>query len=117
MGVNPPLGHEALLTLARKAEAAARDGDNDRLEASVLRLLETLGDHVDAERSALLDLSPAQTQLLLRGQQNITGLLIDLAVAAQAPGPCRCDDIAQRLLAELTLQAEGERAIRGASTC
>ena len=34
MASDPPLSHDALLTLARKTEAAARDGDRDRLTAA-----------------------------------------------------------------------------------
>jgi hemerythrin-like domain-containing protein len=109
MTLSPPLNHEDLLTLARKTEAAARDGDRDRLETAALRLFEALLDHVGAERPALLQLPPGETRLLLRGQQRVIDLLVDLAVATKTPGPCRCDTVAQQLLAQLSLQADDER--------
>jgi hypothetical protein len=109
MGLTTPLGHEELLTLARKAEAAARDGDRERLEVCALRLSQALADHVDAERPALRNLPPEETRPLLLGQEYITRLIADLAVAARTGGLCRRDDIAQRLLAQLTVQAEDER--------
>jgi hypothetical protein len=109
MASDPLLSHDALLTLARKTEAAARDGDRDRLTAAALRLFEALVDHLGAERLDLLHLSADEGHLLLRGQQHVVDLLVELAVAAQTPGPCNCDNLAQQLTAELTLQAEDER--------
>ena len=108
MSLTPPLSHEALLTLARKTEAAARDGDRDRLEASALHLFEALVDHLGAERPTLSELSPGENRLLQRGQQRVIDMLVDLAVVAQTPGPCRCQALAEQLLALLTLQAEDE---------
>lgn len=109
MNLNPPPSHEDLLTLARKTEAAARDRDPARLEAAALRLFEALVDHVGVERVGLLQLPPGEARLLLRGQQRVIDLLVDLAVAAESAGPCRCDVLAQQLLARLALQAEDER--------
>jgi hypothetical protein len=106
---DPPLDHDALLTLARKTEAAAHDGDRDRLDTAALHLFEALVDHVGAERADLVYLSPGESRLLLRGQQRVVDLLVELAVAAQAPGPCHCDNLAQQLSAQLSLQADDER--------
>lgn len=104
-----PLGHEQLLTLARKTEAAARDGDRHRLEAAALRLFYALVDHVRAEAPALVAMPAGGTHDLLRGQQRVLDLLVDLAAAAQAvDGICRCDDLARQLVAQLTVQASEE---------
>lgn len=105
----PPLNHDALLTLAHKTEAAAHDSDRDRLETTSLHLFEALVDHVDAERLDLAHLAPGEGRLLLRGQQRVVDLLVELAVAAQSPGPCHCDNLAQHLSAQLSLQADDER--------
>lgn len=101
--------HNRLLTLARKAEAAADDGDPERLENAALTLFEALIGHVDRERSDLAQLAPGQRRLLVRGQQRVVDLLVDLAVEAQVPGPCRCHDLTRELSARLSLQAEDER--------
>ncbi len=101
--------HEDLLTLARKALASAEDGDAQRLEAASMRLFEAFVLHVGAERPALLDLPPAEARLLLRGQQRIIDLLVDLAISVEFGGECACDTLASELLARLTLQAEDER--------
>lgn len=108
MSLDPPLSHEALLTLARKTEAAARDGDRDRVEASALHLLDALIDHVGAERPALLRLPPGEAQNLLRGRQRVIDMLVDLSIEAQTPGRCRCDAIAAQLLAQLSLLSDRE---------
>jgi hypothetical protein len=108
MSLNLALTHEDLLTLARKTEAAARDGDRYRLETAALRLFEALIDHLGAERPALLQLPPGEARRLLRGQQRVIDMLVDLAIAAETPEPCRCDSLAEQLLAQLTLQADDE---------
>lgn len=101
--------HNQLLTLARKAEAAATDGDPVRLENAALTLFEALIVHVDLERSELAQLAPAQRRLLVRGQQRVVDLLVDLAIEAQAPGPCRCHDLTRELSARISIQADDER--------
>lgn len=104
------LSHDELLTLAHKTEAAARDHDRDRLEAEALRLFEALNDHVVAERPALLHVAPGDARLLEHGQQRIVDLVVELAAsAAEDRDGCRCDRLADNLLAELTLQAGDER--------
>ncbi len=109
MHLDPPLDHESLLTLARKAEASADEQDPVRLERAVLKLFEALVEHVGAEQPDLMRLSPGESRLLRRGQQRTIDLLVDLAVSAQHPGPCRCSALAEALLAQLTLQADDER--------
>lgn len=101
--------HNRLLTLARKAEAAATDGDPERLENAALTLFEAFVAHVELERTELAQLAPAQRRLLVRGQQRMVDLLVDLAIEAQTPGPCRCPDLAHELSARLALQADDER--------
>jgi hypothetical protein len=46
--------HEELLTLARKVQAAASDGDSDRLERASVKLYDALLAHVGAERPDLV---------------------------------------------------------------
>ncbi len=102
------LSHEELLTLARKTEMAAREGDRGRLEAATLGLREALLAHLAAERPALLQLPVGQSEVLLGGQQRLVDLLDELGAVA-AGEPCRCGDVAQLLVAELTMQADAER--------
>lgn len=109
MTFDPPLDHDQLLTLARKAEAAARDGDRQRLEAAALRLFEAFMDHVGAERTDLLHVPAGESRLLQRGQQRVVDALVDLALSAETPDRCRCDTLAQQLIAQLTVQADDER--------
>lgn len=107
----PTLGHEALLTLARKTEAAARDGDRARVEAAAARLLRALVAHVGAERVDVVHLTGDESRLLTLGQQHLATLVEELEAAAQSPEPgeCRCVTLAQQLSAELRLQADDER--------
>jgi hypothetical protein len=106
----PTLNHDQLLTLASKTRAAAQDHDPDRLETDALRLFQSLVDHVLAERPVLLHTPPAEARLLERGQQRVVNLLVELAAtAAERPDECRCDHVAEELVAELALQADDER--------
>jgi hypothetical protein len=110
MDLLPALDHDQLLTLAFKTQAAAHDGDRDRLKADTLKLFAAFTEHLLSERPALLRVSPGDARILLRGQQRIVDLLIELAVyAARNSGECCCDRLADTLLAELTLQADDER--------
>jgi hypothetical protein len=109
MNTASPLCHEALLTLARKLEAAAADGDRDRVEAAARRLLGALIDHIRAERAGMGVLDPDRARELERGQQQIVDHLVPLAVDAGNADLSRSDGLAQRLIAELSLQADDER--------
>jgi hypothetical protein len=109
MTSHEPLGHEELLTLARKTVAAAHDGDRERLESAALRLFDALMDHVDAERVELLRLPPGDGRLIARGQERVVNLLADLAFSVTAGGACQCEALAEQLLAHLALQADDER--------
>lgn len=103
------LDHEELLTLARKTAAAAHDRDSIRVEASSLRLFEAFVAHVEAERGVLLDLPPGDARVLLRGQQRVVEQLVELAIEAELGGACRCETMADDLVARLRLQHEDER--------
>jgi len=106
------LRHEALLTLARKAQAAAEDGDIHRLEQAVSYLLDELALHVLDERSAFVTLAPSEERILTRGQGH---LLSDVAALAEATSTgCagqtkQCVNRVQEVLTRLYLQARDER--------
>jgi hypothetical protein len=110
MNTTPPLCHEALLTLARKLEAAASDGDRDRVAEAARRLLDALVDHIRAEQPELVALPADERVELAHGQQQLVDHLVGLAVDARHEGSSV--DAAQRLIAELTVQADHER-LRG----
>lgn len=109
MNTGSPFCHEALLTLARKLEGAASDGDRDRVEAAARRLLAALIDHIRAEEPEMALLEPDRARELARGQQRIVDHLVPLAVDVRNADLSRCDGLAQQLIAELSLQADDER--------
>ena len=113
MNSRSPLGHEELLTLARKVEAAARDGDRSHLETAAGRFLDALMDHVQVERLALAKLPSEDGYLLVQRQQQLVDLAVELTTAVQAPEPCRCESLAPRLVAMLSAQANDERRSLG----
>jgi len=105
--------HGALLTLARKTEAAARDADRERLEASTLRLFEALVSHLAAEHRDLAALAPGDARRVEHRQQRILEAIVDLAAtaaSARASGrDCRCPQLAQEVVALLAVQSDDER--------
>lgn len=109
MTFDAPLDHEALLTLARKVEAAAHDADSERLETTMAHLFEALVAHVGAERSTLDRLAPSESVFLLQGQQRVVDLLLELAAATQVPSARHCAHLASQLYAHLSVQADDER--------
>lgn len=109
MSVTSPLAHEALLTLARKLEAAAADGERDRVETAARRLLDALIEHLGAEQAGMVRLPPDRGYVLARGQERLVDLLVELAAGAHTQDLSRCDGLAQQLIAQLSLQADDER--------
>ena len=112
MPATPPLDHEALLTLAHRIEAAARDGEHDRLLSTARRFSQALSDHLDAERPIVACRPPGDRRRLERGQQRVVDLTRELsttAVAAPSGSDRRCAGLAARLVAELVVQAGDER--------
>jgi hypothetical protein len=109
MSIPSPLGHEALLTLARKLEGAASDGDRDRAEAEARRLSAALRDHLRAEQPSMTRLPPETAHRLAEGQRRLLDDLLELAVDVKEEELWRCDRLARRLIAELTVQADDER--------
>jgi hypothetical protein len=101
---------DELLARAHSTLAAAHAHDSDLLETEALRLFEAVTEHVDAEQRELLRLPPGDARLLERGQRRIVDLVVELAASAAGdPDQCRCDGFADRLVAELILQADAER--------
>ena len=114
----PPFDHDGLLTLARKAHAAAGDADVERLTEGLGAFVHALNAHLSREVPLLTHVPPAEARLLRRGQARVSAtaraLLHDAATCAGPSG--RCAARAEELLAVLTLQARDERlAFHGSS--
>lgn len=106
------LHHEALLTLVRKIQAAADDGDAQRLEQAAELFLDALTTHVGDEAGAMSKLFPAEERILRRGQVRLLALTTELireAADGCSESPERCVNRAEEVLALLTLQARDER--------
>jgi hypothetical protein len=113
------LDHDGLLTLARKAHAAAGDADTTRLAEYLGTFVHALAHHLDHELPTLSQLPPAEARLVRRGQARVSAaaraLLHDAARGCTGRGG-RCAARAEELLALLTLQARDERlALHGAA--
>lgn len=106
-----PLGHEALLTLARKVRAAAADTDPERLQRSARRFSFALDRHLRAEAAPLSRAVPAAARRLIEGQERISDLAAALVEFAEGSGPVPRRDstaLAEELVAFLSLQARDE---------
>lgn len=106
------LHHEALLTVARKIQAAADDGDVQRLEQAADLFVDALATHVDDEAGAMTKLSPAEARILRRGQVRLLAFATELireATHGCSESPRRCVNRTEEVLALLTLQAKDER--------
>lgn len=103
-----PLPHDALLTLARKTDAAAIDGDRGRLAVAARHLLDALVDHIAAERAQLSRLPADERRAVAHAQRAVVSVLLDVLVV---PGsePCHCTQLTQELLALLSVEADDER--------
>lgn len=104
--------HGPLLTLAAKARGAAEDGDAEQLERHLRSFVRRLVDHLRRFRVVGSKLGPVEAGRLRRGQAAVAatarGLLREAAAGCAGP-PRRCSDLAETLLALLTLQDRGER--------
>ncbi|MGH9030336.1 MAG: hypothetical protein ACRDV4_12080 [Acidimicrobiales bacterium] len=105
------VGHEGLMTLARKVHAAASDKDAVRLEQAARHLLDALRTHIEDEAVAMIHLSPPDARTLVQGQARLSAaveaLIADAARGCSGP-PRRCVNRAEELLAFLVLQARDE---------
>ena len=114
------LDHDGLLTLARKAHAAAGNADTTRLAEDLGTFVHALAHHLDHELPTLSRLPPAEARLVRRGQARVSAAA--RALLHDAEGGCtgrrrRCTARAEELLALLTLQARDERlALHGAGS-
>ena len=114
------LDHDGLLTLARKAHAAAGDADTTRLAEDLGTFVHALAHHLDHELPTLRRLPPAEARLVRRGQARVSAaaraLLDDAEGNCAGPGR-RCTARAEELVALLTLQARDERlALHGGAS-
>lgn len=81
------LGHEELLTLARKVRAAAEDGDEPRFREASERFHVELERHLHSEYHDLLALPDPERSELVAGQQELREMAEALAGANPAcPG-------------------------------
>jgi len=106
------LGHEGLLTLARKVHATTGDRDVQRLAQLAREFTDALAVHLDDEVVAMTHLPPAQARILRRGQQRLSSAAEALVgeAARGCPGPpLTCSGRAEELVALLVLQARDER--------
>lgn len=91
--------------------AAATDKDPERLTLTTNRLSDEMVAHTIAELPALLRVSrPAKRLALAAGQKRILDMLREVLWCAEysTPRACRCGQITQELLMELTIQIQDE---------
>ena len=108
-----PLDHNGLLTLARKAHAAAVDADTARLTEDLGAFVHALAHRLDREVPTLTRLPPADARLVRRGQARVSAAARALLRGAECgfAGPGRpCAARVEELLALLTIQVLDERA-------
>ena len=96
------------MTLARKVQAAAHDGDPVRLEFSRLRLVEELKAHLATEHELLSRLPEPQRAVLAQGQRRLMDLLGGLAQPTRGQPRPDSSQVADELLDCLGLQAGDE---------
>lgn len=98
--------------MAREIQAAAYDGDEQRLQRTAELFLDAFRTHLCDEAGAMASLSPTEGRLLRRGQSQLlalaTGVLRDPAGGC-SESPRHCADRAEEVLALLTLLARDER--------
>jgi uncharacterized protein YigA (DUF484 family) len=110
--------HERLLTLARKAYAAA-DTDAERLEEDMTAFVHLLAGHLGHEVPMLTRIPLAEARILRRGQARLAAAarrLLATAATDCVGSPALCAIRAEELLALLTLQARDERLALHAAT-
>lgn len=111
-GSSRSFDHEALLTLARRAHAAAADADTGQLAERLGTFVHALSGHLGRELAQFERLAPADARLLRRGQARVAAVartLLSDAEAGCAGPPDRCLARAEELLACLALQTRDER--------
>lgn len=110
----PLLGHQGLLTLARKVHAAATDGDPERLNTAACEFADALGAHLRNETFTRAHVAPSEERILRRGQARLWAVAHDLVAEAEGgcPRPHRyCTSRAEDLLTLMTLQAHEEHRV------
>ncbi len=108
----PALDHGGLLTLVRKAHAAAGDADIKRLNDDLETFVHALAAHLDNEMLLLTRVPPGEARILRRGQARVSAAaraLLHEATGSAADVPGRCAAHTEQLLALLALQARDER--------
>lgn len=102
--------HDELLGLAARLRlVSGSSAGSIECEVASLGLLGALAAHLDDERAEMARLAPGTTRMLLRGQRRLIELAIEAALASQHLSPRPCAELADELLARLSLQADDER--------
>jgi len=99
------IDHPALLTRLRKVRAAAIDGELDRLEREVAKLLTAFRVHIEEERATVTRPAHQASSALHRGRRQLDRTLRSLAMASAAADLRRCERISADAEALLTLQS------------
>jgi hypothetical protein len=106
------VSHDALLTRANKARAAASDHDVDRLQREVGALLDGFVAHVEQERPQLRHLSSFSARMVERGQERLLAELVALLAEVEdevTVDDSRCERRCDEVVVQLALQTDAER--------
>lgn len=109
---DPPPDHQALLTLARKVQAAAADSDCGHLDAAAKDFTDALGAHLRAETFTTTKITVGEERILQRGQARLWAAASALLGEADRGCPHAeryCTSRAGELVALLQIQAHDER--------
>jgi len=104
-----PFDHRLLLEMAHELGPIANKGDHVRLSDHASALLEAFVRHAEAERPAVLRLSPFTARLIENGQQRVVDRLVSLVLEADlAEEPCKCAALADEVASLLEVQIVSE---------
>jgi hypothetical protein len=100
--------HAALLTRARKAQAAASDGDRGRFEREAANLLAAFRAHVAEETEIIARLAGPVGDAVQRGQRELHDTISTLAAACEHTDLRLCMRLGSLVEAMLVVQVNTE---------